>query len=202
MLQGPRKAGRVTQVPTSDDVTLVSSQSNFSSSLDPGPVYGTSSVSSPLVPSPPRSQTSDDVPAKPEDQNKICRTGDSSSARRRSTWTSFFVRLFSWLMDSRIAPTDGPEAPSGSKTHAPPAPSPYYVYTNPARNSPSTSTSGTSLRKVQRVNSYNSPSMVLSPLRYPIYDSRHSHEDGRPSPNRAANHKPPPEMHGPYHACP
>jgi len=45
--------------------------------------------------------------------------------------------------------------------------------------------------------------LALSPpLCYPTYDSRHSHDDSRPSLNRAANTKPPPEMNGPYTSYP
>jgi hypothetical protein len=95
---------------------------------------------------------------------------------------------------SQSTPAHG-KARTRSRTESTPGPSPpFYVYTSPTTSS--TSTSGTSRTKVQRqrTNSYNTPSMVSSPLRYPTYDSRHSHEDSRPSPNRAGNTKPPPEM--------
>ncbi|KAH9977498.1 hypothetical protein BJV74DRAFT_860688 [Russula compacta] len=97
---------------------------------------------------------------------------------------------------SQPTPVHG-KAKSRSRTESSPAPSPYYVYTPPPGNTPSTSTSGISLSKVQRTNSYNTPAMVSSPLRYPTYDSRHSHEDSRSSPHhRTANHKPPTDMQG------
>jgi hypothetical protein len=103
---------------------------------------------------------------------------------------------------SQSTPAHG-KARTRSRTESTPGPSPpFYVYTSPTTSS--TSTSGTSRTKVQRqrTNSYNTPSMVSSPLRYPTYDSRHSHEDSRPSPNRAGNTKPPPEMNGPYNSYP
>ena len=100
---------------------------------------------------------------------------------------------------SQTTPAHG-KAKTRSRTESTPGPSPVYIYTSPT--TPSTSTSGTSRIKVQRTNSYNTPSMVSSPLRYPTYDSRHSHEDSRPSPNRAANTKPPSEMNGPYFSRP
>lgn len=100
---------------------------------------------------------------------------------------------------SQSTPAHG-KAKTRSRTESTPGPSAFYVYTSPPTTS-STSTSGTSRTKVQRTNSYNTPSMVSSPLRYPTYDSRLSHEDSRPS-NRAPNTKPPPEMNGPYHSHP
>jgi hypothetical protein len=112
---------------------------------------------------------------------------------------SYLRSLFS---SGQPTPSHG-KAKSRSRTHSTPAPSPYYVYTSAPGNTPSTSTtSGTSLSKVQRANSNKTPVMVSSPLRYPTYDSRHSHEDSRP-PNWAANHQPPPDtMNGPYHPYP
>jgi hypothetical protein len=109
---------------------------------------------------------------------------------------SYLRSLFS---SGQPTPSHG-KAKSRSRTHSTPAPSPYYVYTSVPGNTPSTSTtSGTSQSKVQRANSNKTPVMVSSPLRYPTYDSRHSHDDSRPSPNRAANHQPPPDtMNGPY----
>jgi hypothetical protein len=119
----PQKAGRVTQVSMSGYVTPGSLQSNSSSLLYPGPVYGTSFVPSPLVPSPPCSQTSDDVPAKPAGQNKAWQVGISSSTSGSSTCTyiSLFVLPFgTWLTDFRIARTDRPEpSPSHSQAHTP-----------------------------------------------------------------------------------
>lgn len=80
---------------------------------------------------------------------------------------------------------------SRSRTASTPAPSPFYVQTPPAGTMPSTSTSGTSLSKAHRAGSYNTPAMVSSPLRYPAYDSRHSHEDSRPPLYRTTSHKHP-----------
>jgi hypothetical protein len=100
---------------------------------------------------------------------------------------------------SQTTPVHG-KAKTRSRTESTPGPSTFYIYTAPP-TTPSTSTSRTSRPKVQRTTSYNSPSMVSSPLRYPTYDSRHSHEDSRPSPNRAAN-KPPTEMNGPLFFIP
>lgn len=96
------------------------------------------------------------------------------------------------------------KAKSRTRTESTPAPSPYYVQTAPPPGTtPSTSTSGTSYSKVHRTNSYKAPAMVSSPLRYPTYDSRHSHEDSRPSLYRAASNKPHPDMHGSCHLlCP
>ena len=92
------------------------------------------------------------------------------------------------------------KAKSRSRTESSPAPSPFYVQTPAPGSTPSTSTSRTSLNKGHRANSYNTPAMVSSPLRYPTYDSRHSHEDSRPPLYRAASHKPhQPDMHGPCH---
>ncbi|KAH9998763.1 hypothetical protein BJV77DRAFT_711218 [Russula vinacea] len=88
------------------------------------------------------------------------------------------------------------KAKSRSRTESSPAPSPFYVQTPAPGSTPSTSTSRTSLNKGHRANSYNTPAMVSSPLRYPTYDSRHSHEDSRPPLYRAASHKPhQPDMH-------
>jgi len=86
------KPGRVTQLPPNGYVTPGSSRSNSSSSLYPGPVYGF--VPSPLVPSPPRSQTSDDAPAKPASQKTAWQVGVSSSASGSSTCTSLSSRPF------------------------------------------------------------------------------------------------------------
>lgn len=113
---------------------------------------------------------------------------------------AYLRNLFS---SGQPTPSHG-KAKSRSRTQSSPAPSPYYVYTVPPGNTPSTSTTpGTSPSKVQRVHSSKTPAMVSSPLRYPTHDSRHSHEDSRPSPNRAANHKPPPDtINGPYNLHP
>jgi hypothetical protein len=90
--------GRVAQFPQSTGyVTPGSSRSNSSSSLYPGPVNGTPFVPSPLVPSPPRSKTSDDLPSKPPAaQNKAWAAGGvSTSASGSSTCTLFpFPPLF------------------------------------------------------------------------------------------------------------
>ncbi|KAF8267143.1 hypothetical protein EI94DRAFT_1731310, partial [Lactarius quietus] len=49
----------------------------------------------------------------------------------------------------------------------------------------------------QRANSYTTtPAIVPSPLRYPTYDSRTSHEGSRPCINRSASYKPPSDVHG------
>lgn len=80
---------------------------------------------------------------------------------------------------------------SRSRTASTPAPSPFYVQTPPAGTMPSTSTAGASLSKAHRTGSYNTPAMVSSPLRYPTYDSRHSHEDSRPPLYRTTSHKHP-----------
>jgi hypothetical protein len=80
----------VAQFPQSGYVTPGSSRSNSSSSLYPGPVHGTPFVPSPLVPSPPRSKTSDDLPSKtPVAQNKAWQAGVSTSASGSSTCTCF-----------------------------------------------------------------------------------------------------------------
>ena len=77
----------------------------------------------PISPSPPRSQTSDDVPAKPAGQNKAWQVGVRSSASGSLTCTyiSLFVLPFGTsLTDSRIARTDRPEpSPSRSQARAP-----------------------------------------------------------------------------------
>ena len=79
----------VAQFPQSGYVTPGSSRSNSTSSLYPGPVNGTPFVPSPLVPSPPRSKTSDDLPSKtPVAQNKAWHAaGVSTSASGSSTCT-------------------------------------------------------------------------------------------------------------------
>jgi hypothetical protein len=89
---GPRHppTGRtVAQFPQSGYVTPGSSRSNSTSSLYPGPVHGTPFVPSPLVPSPPRSKTSDDLPSKtPVAQSKAWHAaGVSTSASGSSTCT-------------------------------------------------------------------------------------------------------------------
>jgi len=84
--------GRLAQFPQSGYVTPGSSRSNSSSSLYPGPVYGaTNFVPSPLVPSPPRSKTSDDLPTKTVEKNKSSNNnawhvGVSTSASGSSTY--------------------------------------------------------------------------------------------------------------------
>ena len=77
------------------------------------------------------------------------------------------------------------KAKTRSRTESTPAPSPYYVYTPSPVSTPSTSSSGTSLSKG------NTPTISSSPLRYPTYDSRYSHEHSRPPLYRAASHKQP-----------
>lgn len=85
------------------------------------------------------------------------------------------------------------KAKTRSRTESTPAPSLYYVYTPPQVNTPSTSSS---LGKEHRTNSQNTPVVSSSPLRYPTYDSRRSHEPSRPPLYRAASHKHHPDMNG------
>ncbi|KAH9041166.1 hypothetical protein EDB84DRAFT_1559678 [Lactarius hengduanensis] len=88
------------------------------------------------------------------------------------------------------------KAKSHRRTESNPTPAPHYVYAAPQGNIPM-SASGTSLSKAQRANSYNTtPAIVPSPLRYPTYDSRTSHDGSRPVINRSAGSKPPPDAHG------
>ncbi|KAI0261861.1 hypothetical protein BC834DRAFT_829629 [Gloeopeniophorella convolvens] len=76
------------------------------------------------------------------------------------------------------------------------SPAPNYIYAPPPGTTPSTSTSRTTRSKVQRANSYTTPpTMVPSPLRYPTYDSRHSHETSRPPIYRGTSYKVP-DQHG------
>ena len=85
------------------------------------------------------------------------------------------------------------KAKTRSRTESTPAPSLYYVYTPPQGNTPSTSSS---LGKEHRTNSQNTPVVSSSPLRYPTYDSRRSHEPSRPPLYRAASHRHHPDMNG------
>lgn len=112
---------------------------------------------------------------------------------------SYLRSLFGSSQSTAPVPAHG-KAKSRSRTTSTPAPSPYYVQTPPPGTMPSTSSSGTSHSKVHRTrtNSYTTPAMVSSPLRYPTYDSRVSHDDSRPL-YRAANHKPQPDTQGPCH---
>ena len=85
----------VAQFPQGGYVTPGSSRSNSTSSLYPGPVHGTPFVPSPLIPSPPRSKASDDLPSKtPAAQNKAWQAaGVSTSASGSSTCTCFLPSL-------------------------------------------------------------------------------------------------------------
>src|SRR6266852_4075679 len=90
------------------------------------------------------------------------------------------------------------KAKTRSRTESTPAPSPYYVFTPTPGFTPSTSSSGTSLGKDQRSTSHNNIAISSSsPLRYPTYDSRHSHEHSRPLYRAASHNKQHPDMQGP-----
>jgi hypothetical protein len=77
-----------------------------SNSFSSCPVRGTSFVPSPLIPSPPRSKTSDDdLTRKLPAQNKTWQIGVSTSARGSSTCTFFpLFFLFSHLNFTRLTP--------------------------------------------------------------------------------------------------
>lgn len=110
---------------------------------------------------------------------------------------AYLRNLFGSSQTATIPPHG--KAKSRRRTESTPAPAPYYVFTNPSGNMPSTSTAGTSQSKVQAVNNYSTPPvMVSSPFSYPTYDSRLSHGGSRPSTVRAANNVPPTQMQGPY----
>lgn len=88
------------------------------------------------------------------------------------------------------------KAKTRSRTESTPAPSPYYVYTSTPGITPSTSTSSSGTSHSSK--GHNTPAISSSPLRYPTYDSRHSHEHSRPPLYRATSHKQPhPDMQGP-----
>jgi hypothetical protein len=126
----------------------------------------------------------------------------SSPVKFKFKSTFFFLVLFAMAAILRslfgssqsTTPAHG-KAKTRSRTESTPAPSPYYVYTPSPGSTPSTSSSGTSFSKDQRTNSYNTPAISSSPLRYPTHDSRHSHEHSRPL-YRASSHKPHPDMQG------
>ncbi len=82
------EAGRFPQFPQGGYVTPGSSRSNSSSSLYPGPVYGTAIVPSPLVPSLPRSKTPDSRPSTGQSNAHPWQAGVSTSASGSSTCTS------------------------------------------------------------------------------------------------------------------
>jgi hypothetical protein len=107
--------------------------------------------------------------------------------------TTYLRNLFGG--QSSTTPGHG-KAKSRRRTESIPTPTPHYIYTAPQGNTP-TSVSGTSLSKAERANNYNTtPAIVPSPLRYPTYDSRSSHDGGRPTINRSASYKPPSDVHG------
>ena len=130
-------------------------------------------------------------------------TSSRTSAERTSLLLqlSFFVVMVTAylrsLFGSQATPGHG-KAKSRRRTESIPTPAPHYIYAAPHGNTP-TSISGTSLSKAQRANSYSTtPAIVPSPLRYPTYDSRASHEGSRPAIKRSASYKPPSDVHGPY----
>ena len=93
--------------------------SNSSATLYPqaGPVHGTPFVPSPLVPSPPRSKTFDDLPSKPPAaQTKAWKAGVSASAKGSSTRVDPELTFSPFPHDF----TDGPEPTSlRSRARAP-----------------------------------------------------------------------------------